>query len=444
MTLYTSLPSAKADEQDKQNGQDGQAFLAFSVNHVLADGTGALRLFTALLSNEQYEPEDLPPALESTINIKPSLMTILPQVWTKLIRPKLPAWFQPRVDPDACFAWPGPLDLDGVSQSETNVSESSKLGGTGALASAGDDAGRGREAAGGVKLIDIGSTALPERIALFHLPASLTDSLKAQCKAHNTTLHPILKTAWTWAMFHVIDTDPSLTPLRTDGSARAYTLNADTPRNERNKDLGHGYATGNYVSGLEYVYTNPTTAASADGIARESRTFWETAQAVSEHLSESATIAAARQKFGSLAYIPNGPNDPSEPTGWEVFWDEQRHQAKPYGSAVSVSNLGYTSILSHLSNLNSDSEVDRSLSSPSGQAAGKEGAPELYWMQPAVPWGDALAVNVIGSKAGLGVTVSFLRGAVLSEEQVERMREVFVRVLDRLGAGVERHEELVA
>jgi hypothetical protein len=139
-----------------------------------------------------------------------------------------------------------------------------------------------------------------------------------------------------------------------------------------------------------------------------------------------------------------------------VFWDEQRSAKEPYGGAVSVSNLGYTTLLSHFvpptgfqaSQALGDTSIGNPIKDSNNGAQATTGyAPneaQLHWMQPAVPWGDALAVNIIGHAQGLGVTISILDGPAVSERDVRAMSEAFVKILERLGAGDEDYAALVA
>ena len=174
LTLYTA-PTVKDDANASAPAERQDVrYVAFSVNHILADGTGALRLLTALLSSDKYPAEGLPPALESTINIKPGLRVILPQIWTKLIRPRLPAWFQPVEDADACLDWPGELKLGGAGGAGPDLIAKANAAGQENKRAAGDDGGRG--------LVEIGNTALSERDILLVRPSATTTALKAICQ----------------------------------------------------------------------------------------------------------------------------------------------------------------------------------------------------------------------------------------------------------------------
>ncbi|RSH78949.1 uncharacterized protein EHS24_001872 [Apiotrichum porosum] len=173
------------------------SFLGLNTNHVIMDGRGSLRLLAALTQPDGMEglsTETLGASLyDNTVDIKPTLKTMIPVFWQEIIVPILPVWLQQRV---ISSTWPGaqptPLNRD----------------------------------------FDV---------ALASLSASTTALLKATAKARGVpTLHPVLQTAYvaaSWAVFHK--------------DADELTFVTSAPRSERTPTLGHSAVTSVYVNVLE-------------------------------------------------------------------------------------------------------------------------------------------------------------------------------------------------
>jgi hypothetical protein len=67
-----------------------------------------------------------------------------------------------------------------------------------------------------------------------------------------------------------------------------------------------------------------------------------------------------------------------------------------------------------------------------GRVALPPKAVDLFWAQGASPLAPPFTINVVGHDKGLRVTPTWRDGAVISEEEVKRVDEVWVRVLERL------------
>lgn len=334
----------------------GPSYLTFSIDHLLADGKGALRILAALTATSiaDLKGEDLPPKLEDTVDIRPSYGTTASLAWSKLIQPKLPTFLQAAA-PEV-LNWPGPI----ASPIE-----------------------------------------LPEGLSLLEIKPAHLDKLRSVCKSRKTTLQPVLMTAWAWSLVAVLET------TRTD--LPEFSLRADSPRDERKADLGHGYTTGNYYTGFNHVFAQPSKS--------DTRNFWETARQVAQRISDPAEIKRGQQVIGTMAYIPNGVNEPGSATAWEDYWLGEARKAEPYGSAFEMSNLGFTSL--------------------------PEGAEAMDWMQAEDAFGAAMCANVIGHRNGLSLSTTWREGSAIALTQVKEVELVFESLIERLGAGLEGYERLV-
>lgn len=215
----------------------GSAYVGISVAHELADGVGSLRLIDAILNPVLpviVVPEGVPARLEDTVNIRPPFLTMINIVFHKILLPKLPTFISSYFPPDQI--WPGPVTKRPMECEDT--------------------------------------------LSLLSLSPSLINGLCAarDKSARDTSIHTIVKTAWTLALMSVVDR-PDL------------TFKAGTPRSERSPQ--HTLCTGNYVASLSFPFT-PT-------LLQQHQTFWSLATAVGTYLKSEAGIQAARQTIGLLA-----------------------------------------------------------------------------------------------------------------------------------------------
>ncbi|WVQ84984.1 hypothetical protein IAT38_007148 [Cryptococcus sp. DSM 104549] len=339
-------------------------YIALTADHCVTDGRGILVLFDALLSPDisslPFEKLEAITRFEDTVPTKPSLAHALPIVFQHFILPYLPSFIQPYLAP--YIAWPHTL-------------------------------------------IRGPPTSFPPLSSLVSLSAPLISALKTTAKSHGvSTLHPVLKTAYSLAIY----------------SRFRYTLpppfivRASSPRSERDPALGHAYCTANYVSShrLDIQF----------GPAED---FWSYADKVAKDLRNPGAIARGRMGMGMLAHIPDGVVDPPHPTdaahrptGWESFFLDEADSDKPYGETLSFSNLGYARL--------------------------PAGAKDMAWGQLPSPFAAAVATNVMGHEGGVKVMTVCMDGAAVGKDDVKELEKVFVQVLERLVEGKTRMEELLA
>ncbi|TRM62103.1 hypothetical protein BD626DRAFT_537823 [Schizophyllum amplum] len=331
---------------------NSKSYLTLSVDHVITDGRGLALLAHALLSSDisslPMESLQSIPLLEDTHDIRPSYAHLVPIVLKELVIPKLPTIIQQYIKP-ADKAWPA-----GYAQAARSP------------------------------------TDCEWDLSLLELSASLVASLKSIGKERGVkTLHPLLKVAYLVAMWAVFGRD-----------AASFTLQADTPRSERNASLGHAYCTANYTSSVD-VHVQPV---STDD-------FWVMAQRMASELSSPQGIQKGRYTMGMLSFIPDPVPDPSKaetdrPTGWEEFFLNKAHSPEPFGGSLQVSNLGYVDL--------------------------PPGAEDVAWSQACWPAGPAICTGVIGHKGGVRVATVWREGAAVEKAEVKTVEEVYMRVLCRL------------
>jgi hypothetical protein len=207
-------------------------------------------------------------------------------------------------------------------------------------------------------------------------------------------LHPVLKAAWTIALWAVIEKRPD----------QAFRI--VTPRSERREELDHSYAMGNYVSTPSFT-TSPT---SEDG-------FWAMTRSIAKHLSDPEVIQQGRYGIGSLANLDDPPDykslngDKRIPTAWEgLYFSMAEGRPAPYGSSLTLSNLGLVRL--------------------------PKDVKSVCWAQPAVnPMAAAVLVSALGHEGGLEFGITWREGCAIVGEDVERMERVLCRMLRRLSEG---------
>lgn len=176
-------------------------YVTVSVQHELLDGIGLMRLVHALLDTDISSlPHEsfVTTRLEDTINVKPSIVQLLPVVWKELILPKLPTWISYYFRPQS--AWPTTCRVKPVNK--------------------------------------------PWDLSVVHVNSAETTRLRTLGKAHNTTLHSILAVAFQFAIWHSL------------AQKSTVKFSIRTPRSERTE--GHPYLTGNYVTAYDTSIT-PTS-----------------------------------------------------------------------------------------------------------------------------------------------------------------------------------------
>lgn len=336
-------------------------YITLVADHLIVDGKGLSIFFDALLAKDvsqlPYEKLETIPRLEDTMNIKPSLSFLLPMVWQHLILPRLPFFIQRFFSTGA--TWPATH----VRESPFNCSPG---------------------------------------YSLLSIPADQMASLKQVARAHNIlALHAVLKSIYAlaiWSKFR-----HTLSPFR---------LTASTPRSERDYKLGHAYCMGNYVSSYQFdIQFTP------------GESFWVVAKNVFNYLMDPESIESARMRMGILEQVPDGvydpPHaDPHRPTKWEDFFLNEAASEKPFGEALSFSNLGHVKL--------------------------PENAKDVAWVQIGGSLATAgFSTAVLGHEKGLRLNTIYLEGAAVTKEDVKDIERLFVVILKRLIEGKDNVDELL-
>lgn len=336
-------------------------YITLVADHLIVDGKGLSIFFDALLAKDvsqlPYEKLETIPRLEDTMNIKPSLSFLLPMVWQHLILPRLPFFIQRFFSTGA--TWPATH----VRESPFNCSPG---------------------------------------YSLLSIPADQMASLKQVARAHNIlALHAVLKSIYAlaiWSKFR-----HTLSPFR---------LTASTPRSERDYKLGHAYCMGNYVSSYQFdIQFTP------------GESFWVVAKNVFNYLMDPESIESARMRMGILEQVPDGvydpPHaDPHRPTKWEDFFLNEAASEKPFGEALSFSNLGHVKL--------------------------PENAKDVAWVQIGGSLATAgFSTAVLGHEKGLRLNTIYLEGAAVTKEDVKDIEWLFVVILKRLIEGKDNVDELL-
>ncbi|ODO09918.1 hypothetical protein I350_02141 [Cryptococcus amylolentus CBS 6273] len=301
-----------------------RVYITLTLDHVLADGHGVLNLLQALLAPSiadlPYERVEDIPSFEDTVDVAP------------------PAAADRQGEPPSPYIWPSVPPKIMLSQATPSAS-------------------------------------------IFSLSVEDLSLLKAAAKAHGVpTLHPVLKTIYSFALWSVYRLDsPSL------------RLASSTPRSERNLALGHAYCTGNYVCAHKF-----------DISIYEGQNFWYVARRVLEQIADPVDLARAR--------AASGPQPPPQPKPLGI--------PAPFTQSFSFSNLGLSSL-------------------PSG-------ADDMSWLVVPTENGKGpLSVMVIGFERGLRVCTTWRDGGAVEIKEVKEVERIFMRVVRRLIEGKDLADELI-
>lgn len=266
-----------------------RAYLIGMFNHLIIDGRGSLALMHALLARntENLLPEtfESPRRFDDTVNIKPGITYLAPEVFHELLLPKLPKGFQSTFGKND-LAWPG-----------TNVNLS--------------------PFASGWSMCHVS------------VPTGTVARLKAQGKRYGVkTLHPVLKMAYLAALW------------RTFGNNSTQHFNAMTMRDERDPSLGHSQLTGIYSSSTEHhVHVNGKDRfwSCARKMAAELKS--------KKAIADGRYIIGVMSHLPDPEVDPKSPDfDPKAPTGWEKYFLRRTMGPIPYRQSLAFSNMCQTSL----------------------------------------------------------------------------------------------------
>ena len=373
-------------------GHEDQGVIVLVVHHIITDGMGGLEFFSQLIrraispgDNPRVDGEripQLPPALESTLDLKPSAMTIASKVWSELIIPKLPTFLGRRLmDSTSKLIWPK------WQGSMTNPDE------------------RDHE--------DKSTLTCDHTIIV--LPSELITRLYAIMAAHplppgtpRIKLTSILVAALYKAIHSTVD--PSI----------EVVLDGNVPLSERDPNKGHPEYLGNMMVPGPYRWKFGPGSGEED----EQGLVWEVAEDLARGL-DGGLRSSGRETWGMTAYIPDGvEKDPQDfpPasssatthrhrgsfTGWERFFGNPEKRTH-YSSSLQFSNLG---------------RIPASF--PTVDA--------VVWGHPAACFGaQAIEVDCVGMRGGeVWLCFGWREGKMIGSDKVRGIVEGFKGILERL------------
>ncbi|KAG7527615.1 hypothetical protein FFLO_06762 [Filobasidium floriforme] len=389
---------------DNEHEVDQTGFVVLVVHHIITDGMGGLEFFSQLLqralrydqerervrvrvrgqvegegegdmesqpllrsqsesesqkqarsteptvSNKPTTTRPLPPALESTIRLKPALSTLLRAVWYELLVPKFPGWLQRFfVDENATKVWIGRSIAGGDDKLKVNVKAAKRNGDE-----LQDQSDLDLDVEGGGQSVDLAT--LPCRYSVVPLPAELIGRLvhlsaarhQAASNAPRVKLTSLLMAALMLAVHSTLDEQTLKDGVNIEGNV---------PMSERNLELGHPAFLGNLMVPAMYRKWFPTVV-EGQGQKTEEERYWDVAEDLAERLENGQMRKAGRETWGLCAHIPDGqrqkllpPQNPSSGsnstttrargafTGWEEYFGASHRRTK-YSHSVQFSNLG--------------------------------------------------------------------------------------------------------
>ncbi|TYJ56455.1 hypothetical protein B9479_002858 [Cryptococcus floricola] len=263
-----------------------RVYVSLSVDHVLLDGRGMANLFQAILAKDiaglPYEQLETTPAVEDTVNMKPTLAFFLPLIWHHLLLPRFPLFLQRYFTP--AKAWPADL-------------------------------------------IAAAPLTSPAAFSMLSLSLDEVAQLKTIAKAHGVpTLNPVLNAIYAlaiWSKYRY-----TLSPFR---------LVAISARSERSDSLGHPHALGNYVSSHQLgIDIKPGSDFWA--VAQTISDQLSSQKSISHARMRMGLLS---QIPGGLYTSPTGTPDPLRPTMFEDYLLKDAESATPLDTALAFSNLGY-------------------------------------------------------------------------------------------------------
>lgn len=394
VTIYRPRSSARShgtieagEGEGEGEGEEGRAYIALTVEHVITDGRGGMRLNDLLLNpsstdSNEGEKEDLPsiPAMDDHIAISPSIPTILRMILLIFLLPKLPLFLKRLIQP--YDAWLGGLNGHGrVMKRSTS---------------------KGCERGVKVTLLSKG----------------VMDKVKEVGKREGVeTIHSILYVAYLTAIWSVYvypkidkdgegDTpDPDQSQSKSKPKPETTLFTAQMPTSERNSHPSFSYCTANYVGALMI-----------DILISPSASFFRTSLEMYETYTSSSGISQSRQNMGFTSYLPNksnplSPSDPGykedRPTSWEDTFLDIFEGEEPYRYSTSFSNLGRIAKL-------------------------PRGAEGVCWSLNSQAFQPPLTIDLVGHEGECEVVTTWMEGVGVEKEGVERVGSEFERIMRRL------------
>ncbi|GMK57073.1 hypothetical protein CspeluHIS016_0309130 [Cutaneotrichosporon spelunceum] len=323
-------------------------FVAVTCNHVVADGMGSLALLAAMTAGREdprsvyalAEEDGAHTSYDETVMLWAGLGMLARTLWRELIVPALPLAIQRWAT--SSEPWPGVC--------------ASPLGSEWAILGASVD-------------------------------ADTLTRLSAVGKQKGVrTLHPLIDTAYTAAVWAVFNAD------------ERFHFIANTPRSDRKPELGHSAITGLY-----------TTLFLRDHGLGASDDLWEIARDSAAFLLSPSAGADARRTVSMLRFVPGTTK--SGTTGMMQYLTDRASCPSPFFEGVMVSNLGRFTL--------------------------PPGATDHVWGQACHPSSFAIGANVVGHAGGLRLTTVFWEGVPADNAQVARVHRIWERLVGLMADGVE-------
>ncbi|BEI81223.1 hypothetical protein CcaverHIS002_0203830 [Cutaneotrichosporon cavernicola] len=323
--------------------------VAVTCNHVIADGMGSLGLVAAMTAPRDdplsvyalHMEEGTHRTYDETVMLRAGLGMIVKALWRELVIPILPRFIQrwvTRSEP-----WPGLCEASPLGRDWSILGASVDADTLGRLSAVGKQKG--------VK-----------------------------------TLHPLIETAYTAAVWAVFHTD------------KPFHFIANTPRSDRNTSKGHSSLTGLYTS---LFIRNHEFRARDDlwDLARDSAAFL---------LSPSAGVVA-RKIVSMLRFIPN--TEKNGTTGWMKYLTDRASCPSPFFEGIMVSNLGRFRL--------------------------PPDAIDHIWGQACHPSSFAIGANVVGHTKGLRLTTVFWEGVPADSAQIAQVHRIWEKLICLMADGEE-------
>jgi hypothetical protein len=271
---------------DVVHHSDGGVTLVLAVHHLLADGVGVRNTFAELLSELSSSARvtsdtmPIPPALEVTMDIRPSWYQLIREFGKAVILPMLPSFLKPA----PVVVWPGPVQ------------------------------------------------PIPTpHVKLMELPVDVVADIKRVAREHGvSTLHPVLHASALAALART---------FLNEGDTGKYII-TDTPISLRDTSLGHPTITGNYVGDFTHTYTHPYQQSFWDlarGFAKD-----QSDPVIRSEANAAIGMLGYLPDFPPAQVAKSGVR--AGETGWEKYLRERFEAKCPFSASLELSNLGLLAV----------------------------------------------------------------------------------------------------
>lgn len=280
-------------------GDQYPSFIAFTIDHILADGRSCLELLSRLIQPTDPGPNHakFPGIFEDVIPTNHSWMEIAKEAYDNLVIPSLPAMVRKTLG--YAELWPMPAHVLNKSQEK-----------------------------------QLALDKYPIDFIVNVIPQDALDRVHKVSKARGISIHGSLLAA-------VIISLRKTIPQEILESQDKFSFVIDSPMDERSAQTGQPDITGNFISEGTFRHTLNTTESPDDPA-----TFWKIAEAVTKDVKGDMR-AEARAVWGMLGMIKNevdkGTPETREAgvyTGWERFFYDKIQPPHNLKTSLELSNLG--------------------------------------------------------------------------------------------------------